>query len=1118
MIRYILGRAGSGKTEEVFSRIRELLNTDTPVILLVPEQFSFESEKALLHRFSVKDAAKIQVLSFSRLTHKVLQEVGGIATPVMDEVTAALMMSRALELHLSPENDNGDTEKSLYDSAYLRSLLSLSKECKQCGVSPLQLTLTAEQMEEGTLKSKVMGLGQVFELYDGLTAHVGLDPEDLTRVLAEKLPDSHLADGAHIFVDGFKGFTVLQLQILSLLMEKADITLAFCTDGQHIEQNTGLFAPVNLSLRQINRLAKERHIPTQTTVLTDNKRGLSPALKAVEQGVFATNPAVFEGDAEEIAVVACPDIFGECAAAARNIRRLLREEGYRAKDIAVIVRNLTQYDGILDNALWRENLPFYMDTPTDIYTSPLPALCMAALRICANGYRTEELLRILKTGLLPFDEVEIATLENYVFMWRIEGKRWGKAFTADPRGLVENDHSQDEALIQIENLRRRLIAPLKTLREQVAGSVDGKTLASALYQYLTCDKVAADEGIRRLHQAFTEDGDPARADTTARLWDEMMGLLDRFATIFEADRLPATRFAELFHLALGLLRLPSIPQGLDAVQVGSADHVRLQAPRAVFVLGANEGVFPAYPAEGNLLSDRERDLLANKGIALSADRLQKAAEERFFAYTAVSAPREKLYLSYVENSGNEAAYPSVLVETVRKIVPGHQEPLWQQPDGSDIESVADAFDRFAAKAREKSPYTAALQQAIREVAPTTGFAVLERVIHKEPFRIEPTTAKELFGTNMYLSASQTDSFYRCHFRYFCQYGMRLNSRRIADIDASLFGTFAHYVMEKLLPVYMKKEDLTAAARDIPEMGRDIHALLNQYVEEQLGGWEDKPARFRYLLSLVERTSFSLLWFTVNEMAQNRFKPADYELVIGKGGVSSPAFPLATHQGSVHIIGKIDRVDVYQREDTVFVRVVDYKTGSKEFKLSEIPYGINMQMLLYLFAICQDKTGHFGNDEVAPAGILYLPAKDVTLKSAYSPLDESRLHCLRMNGLLLHDPDVLSAMEQSGKGTFIPVQVKENVIQKNNNTVNKKDFELIRKLTEKLLVQMAESLLSGEVEAVPCGEANYLPCTYCDYRTVCGREDTDASVIMTTQKTDAVMQKLYEEEDGVDGET
>jgi ATP-dependent helicase/nuclease subunit B len=471
-----------------------------------------------------------------------------------------------------------------------------------------------------------------------------------------------------------------------------------------------------------------------------------------------------------------------------------------------------------------------------------------------------------------------------------------------------------------------------------------------------------------------------------------------------------------------------------------------------------------------------------------------------------------LYLSFTHTSGNEEAFPSVLIETIKKVVPHHRQGVWQQKDGSDIESAADAFDRLAARAGENSPYTAALKQAVKETDAAAPFAVLERVTGREPHQIAPETAKELFGSDLWLSASQTDSFYRCHFRYFCQYGMRLNTRRIADIDASLFGTFAHYVMEKLLPLYMQEKDLKAAAKDIPAMGRRIHDLLQTYIQNEMGGLDEKPARFKYLLTLVERTCFSLLWFTVNEMAESRFKPADYELTIGQNGIPSPAIPLEKFEGSVHIIGKIDRVDIYQREDTVFVRVVDYKTGSKEFKLSEIPYGINMQMLLYLFAVCQQGGDRYGSQTAEPAGILYLPAKDITLKNAYTPLDESRLHCLRMNGLLLHDADVLSAMDEKGNGTFIPVEIKDNVIQKNNSTVSKKDFALIRELTEKLLVQMAETLLSGDIAAVPCGETNYLPCTYCDYRTICGREESDDAVYLPSQKTDAVLKKLYEEKE------
>ncbi len=1110
MLRCIVGRAGSGKTEQILRELQTAIASDKqPLIFLVPEQFSFETERTLLQRFGVKDAAKVEVLSFSRLAEKVFRETGGTALPVMDDVTRALIMSRALEIHTAPEHREEDVKKvRLNDAAYISSLLALASECKQCAVTPRMLAAAANGLPDGTLKSKAADFAVLFDIYEGLAMTSGIDPEEILNVLVEKLPASERLCGAAVFVDGFKGFTVPELQILGHLMKIGTVTVTLPADKAAPEKDTkvgGLFAPALRTLQQLRDVAAESGAVVQEPlVLEHNYRAKNDALRALEAGMFLPRAKTIDSPAAKVTVTACPDVYDECAAAARTVRRLLREKGYRAQEVAVIVRNLDRYRGILDRALRREEVPFYMDMPKDVYTAPLVSVCLSALRIAANGFQTEELLRMCKSGILPFDEVETAALENYVYMWRIDGKKWQDTFTANPAGLTEKWRLDEALLASLEETRRRLISPLVTLRLALRESTDGETFARALYEYLTHTYVRADEGVRRLYSALLEEGEPFTAECTARLWESVMLLLDRFATVFAETPLSARRYAELFHLAAGLLRLPSVPQGLDAVQVGSADHMRVRAPKAVLILGANEGVFPAYPAGGNLFTDHEREQLETDGIRLSAGRLQKAEEERFFAYTAVAAPSEALYVFYTLFHGGEKMLPSAIVENIDRILPKHTRGVWQAADGSDIESAVDAVARFATAA--DSGYAAVLKAAITRL-PESAAALkqMEKASELPAFTLSAENAAQLFGRDMWLSSSQLEKFQDCPFSYFCNYGMRLQERRLAEIDAMSFGTFAHYVMEKLLPLYVGQAQPPAVA-DIPIMRNRIHTLLLEYVETELGGMQDKTARFRYLMSLVENTAFSLLWFVVNEMAQSEFQPAEYELSIGgSGGVPSPTVSLENNEGTVHLTGKVDRVDLYRRGDEVFVRVVDYKTGKKTFSMTDLPYGLNMQMLIYLFAVCKEAAARYAADSAKPAGVLYLSAS----KAPAMPIGEKKLKALRMNGLLVRDAGILTAMEQEGKGTFIPASLKDGDIADNSSVVSYADFETIRQYTEILLRRMATRLLSGDIAALPTGTDNELSCKYCAYRRICRRRDQDPFVCKEQRTPQEVLDFMEE---------
>lgn len=1089
MLRCILGRAGSGKTEYVLREIQQAIAKNVqPLIFLVPEQFSFETERTLLQRLGVKDAAKVEVLSFTRLADKVFRETGGIADPVMDDVTRALVMSRALEIHTAPENREQDAKKvRLNDTAYISSLLALATECKQCGITPRLLSAAANGLDDGTLKTKTADFAALFDIYESLSLTSGIDPEDVLNILVEKLPDSTCFSNATVFVDGFKGFTVPELQILGYLMKIGTVVVTLPADKTAPEKDVkvgGLFAPALRTLQQLKDVASESGVVVEQPILLDkNHRAKNECLRVLEANMFAPRPATLDTAASAVTVTACADIYEECALAARTVRRLLHDNEYRAGEVAVVVRSLDRYRGILDRAFRREDVPFYMDMPQDVYTAPLMSVCLSALRIAANGLQTEELLRICKSGILPFDEVETAALENYVYMWRIDGKRWQDTFTANPAGLTEKWRLDEQLLASLEDTRRRLISPLMTLRAALRDGVNGESFAKALYAYLTHSYVGADDGVRRLYGELMQDGEPFAAEVTARLWENVMLLLDRFAAVFADTPLPARRYAELFHLAAGLLRLPTVPQGLDAVQVGSADHMRVRAPKAVLILGANEGVFPAYPAGGNLFTDREREQLETDGIRLSAGRLQKAEEERFFAYTAVAAPSEGLFVSYTVFHGGEKLLPSAIVENIQRILPNHTKGVCQAANGSDIESAADAVTRFASTA--DSGLSAVLKAAITRLP--AGVKVLDRMedTAKAPaFALSADTAVNLFGRDMRLSSSQLESFQSCPFSYFCNYGLRLQERRLADIDARNFGTFAHYALEKLLPLYV---DCTAppVAADIPVMRTRIHALLLEYVVTELGGMDDKTARFRYLMSLVENTAFSLLWFVVNEMAQSAFKPAEYELSIGgKDGISAPAVTLKDGKGTVHLTGKVDRVDLYRRDGQVFVRVVDYKTGKKTFSLDDLPYGLNMQMLIYLFAVCKEAAQRYDTDTAKPAGVLYLPAGNAPAM----PIGEKKLKALRMQGLLVRDAGVLAAMERDGKGVFIPAALKDGNIADNSSVASYQDFETIRVYTEALLGRMATRLLDGDIAALPTGNENELACRYCAYRRICRRKD------------------------------
>ncbi len=1165
MLQLLIGRSGSGKSREIFDRIKTLLQQGHErVLLIVPEQYSFENERMLLEQLGAQMANRVQVLSFTRLADTVFREVGGMAGEVLDDGSRALLMSRALDEVAALARDAGEPlmgadPRMVTDSTYVEQLMVLWGELRQCAVSletfaDVEQTLASEEdLTVRGLQEKVKDLSRIFAVYEGLINNCGLESADKLTRLAEALPDSSLPDGAAVMVLGFKGFTAQELAVLDRLIPRVEeMTVALTTDTpgakwsraiDHSREFT-LFSPVTDTVEDLRALAEGHHLQWELRLLTENRRNPEGALCALEAGLYAPNPTVYEGAADAVTIIPCRDIYEECDAVARRIRRLLREEGYRQRDITVVARNLTDYRGLLEDALEQEGIACSMDARQDLLDEPLIVFVRAALRVAVGGLRTEEILRLLKTDLGCLDALQIAELENYVYMWGVDGDAWVSEWTENPAGLGADvtPHTARQ-LAQLNTWRQQIVEPLARLREALRGGAYGREFALAVYRYLTEDKELPARVLRQV-RTLEELSEPLLAQHAARLWDEVVGLLDRFAAVLSDTRLPAVRLEELFTMLAQTIDIGQIPQGLDAVTVGSADRIRYHHPRAVFMLGMNEGVFPTYPENAGLLTADDRQKLEQCGVTLSSDLLTQSIEERYYAYMAVAAPNERLFMTY-HTEGD--ASPSPIVAAAKKILKNHASEDAVAADGRDLEAGEAMFNRLARDYTRSTPTVESLRQVMaQEEAFGSRLAAVERSVGRGEFRLEDAdTASALFGTRMSLSATRTDKFYQCRFAYFCRYGLGLYPRKKAEIDTAFFGTAVHYVLEKLLQQYTQKDGLIDGIKTQDEarqgldadaqakaettlqtellrtIGDDVHKTVMAYADEQMGGTENKSGRFLYQLRLVERSACNMLWHMVMELRQSEFHPAAFELCIdseeelSEGGV--PALRIEIPRGSIELTGKIDRVDMYVRFDgKAFVRVVDYKTGTKTFDLNAIRAGMNLQLLLYLYTLC-DHPERFAQESVKGAGVLYHPMSDLLIDRKEKKAQETRLKSMKMSGIVLEDASVVQAMERDARAIFVPAAIDKEGRPK-GSVVTEEQLTLLRGVVEQLIVDMANALLDGDIAASPLQTGQNPPCTYCDYRTVCAR-DEDAAVRQLAKLTmDDVFEELEQTAEEVsDGE-
>lgn len=1110
MLRFIKGRCGSGKTEWIRRKIKELAQAgQDKLMLLVPEQYTFETERALLGLLGESLFPAVQVTSFTRLTDLVFRQTGGLAGRRLDDGGRAILMSLAL--------DEVKDRLSLYRRQsgtieLVHLMLEAEKELKMCCVPPEGLSEAAGRLEDGNLQRKMQETALILEAYEALVERSFVDPlDDLTR-LTDTLAVHPFFRGYSVLVDAFNGFTGQENKVLECILTQAEeLYITLCLGESDRET---LFSPVQRTESTLKRMAKRHGAAIAVPLrLEPGKRFHGDGLRALERGIYRTDKSVQQLQCPEVQLFQAATPYEEAEYIARTIRRLVMTEQYRYQDFEVIARTTETYQGILDPMLEKYEIPYFMDIPQMLDAKPLMNLVLSAFDLVVGGWSSDDMFRYLKTGLTGLGTEEISLLENYALLWTITGKKWREPFTSHPDGFSAQYSDRDkQRLQQLEELRIRAVEPLARFGARIQNTT-GEQTARAVYRLLEEMKTA--EHLKQLALKLEEDGKYGLAEEQLRLWDMLMEILDQTALVLGEHPIAPRRYAELLKLVINSRDIAFIPQGLDQVTVGTADRTRSAAPKIVFLAGAVEGEFPRSPVASGIFSDAERRLLIEMGLPLYDSLEQLAVEERYLAYLAAASPSDRLFLSWYSASvSGSAKSPSSLVRETVRILPNltvlddntldQRETVWaRQP----------AFEQAARLWLSNSRFSETLKQYfIGQEAFSSKLDAVRRAALSRPIRFEdPRNARRLFGEHMQVSASQVEKYYLCRFQYFCRYGLRAKERRPATFDALEYGSLMHYLLEHALKSHTPQE-WEALSRD--EVRQEIDALLEAYVQECLGGWQDKTSRFRFLFTRLASTAELLLLHIVKELGQSEFQPEDYELRIHQGE-EIPALTIALPGGgTVEVEGKVDRVDVMRRHGKSYVRVIDYKTGAKEFKLSDVLYGLNMQMLLYLAAIWQNGGEHYGS--VVPAGVLYMPASRPVINSERGDSEEKaekeKEKKLRMNGLVLDDPEVIAGMEHKAQGVFIPVALKDGQPAKLDAVVSLAQMGRIVKHMETLVAKMAASLQRGDIAAVPAS-GEYEACTYCPYRPVCGHEENGTTRPVDKWDREQVMKELGEQTAG-----
>lgn len=1057
MLQFIFGRAASGKTTYILNKMQKLSEEGRETVLILPEQYTFEGERAVLHALGDKAALNTLVTNFTRLYDELTRIVGRSSAKVLSDSDKLIFMNETLK-RVKPDLKIWDKYSSSF--SFAKTMVDTVSELKINDISPERLNNAGNLQIPDSLKRKLYDLAVIYENYNLLLGEKFIDSTDKLSRLYDMLIDTKYFRGKTVFIDAFKGWTGIQFRVLERIIATADnVYITFCDDIEN-QNELNIFTNIRKSVLKIRNIAKKYGVDLAEDVVLSKPYFNNPALHTLEE--FISGKENYKKNENPIKVFACKSVFDEAQACANKIRELVKEKGLRFRDFVIITRDAEAYWDAVSLACKKNGINCFYDARMPLSAFPLAKASEFAIK--ATSLSTDAILGFHKTGMGTLSPEEIAILQNYTYVWDISGDAWVNDWVMDPRGLTTDEDKSGRIKAELDNinlLRKKAITPILNFKNSLRGTT--KEMCKALIDlFKECDSF---NNVVKLSDYFKENNVPyVSFEALKQAYDSFISLIDSLVACNGEKQVSKLEFSQMLSFAISSSSIGVIPQMLDEVTFGSADRIRPSRPKIVFILGANYGVFPKPVSTNGVLSLSDRKALIANDFEIADNSVYSSIDEEFLIYSNLCSASDDINISYSHSSikGATLEKSTFLKEICEKLnVNEISYPEEKLGENYLPQTAVCGYAELCKRNNEDSYHT--LKEALLKFGYDEKLKWTEEDFYKGLNEISRDTAKKLYGKDIRLSASKLDKFSACKFSFFCQYGLGVRKLQPASFDVMQRGTIIHYVLERLIVEY---------GENISSLTKEKCALItDKFIAEYLdlvGGYRAaETSRLKFLVTRISRSLKEVVYHVVCEISQSDFKPVGCEVKIGNDEDVSLSFPFDT--GNITISGSVDRVDKYNG----YIRIIDYKSGSKTFKLSDTLSGLNMQMLIYLYALTRGS----GKSDSLAAGILYQPSK--------RNLDGKPL---TMNGLLVLDDDLARAMEKDMKGQFVPALSKT---QKGTYSatslytyIERNGFSEIFDHIEKYMRSVGNSLVSGDITVHPVDGYSSEACKYCDFASVC----------------------------------
>lgn len=1083
-LRIIYGRAGSGKSEFCFKEIANLINKEKKIYIITPEQFSFTAERKLMDSINSGAVLNAEVISFNRMAYRVLNEVGGAKKTNLSKCGKAMLIYSIL-------NNNKNTLKFLQKSdENIDIAMAAITELKKHGISVQQLKNETTSLEDKYLKTKLQDISTIYESFEKSISEKYIDETDLLTMLANQIDKTEMFKNSLIYIDEFLGFTSQEYEIIKKLLKLSKkVTITMCTDNIKMQNNPDedVFYSNKITLSKIMQLLPNSE-NIEKVYLNKAPRFKTQELQHLEQNLYKTEFEKYENEVKNIELFLAKNRYSEIENVAKNIFKLVRDKGFRYKEIAVIAKNTDIYSSLIRSIFYKYDIPVFIDEKRDLNQNIIVKYVLALLEVLNSNWANDAVFNYIKTGFLDLENDEIFKLENYCIKWGIKQSKWKKDFNY---GVIDEKNKAE--ILRLNEIRKQIVEPLLKFKKSVDNAKTAENISKELYKFLIEQKI--EEKLQEKIKKLEDSGNIDLANEYKESYKIIIQLLEEIVLVFEKDKMTFEKYINILKIGLKNSGLGKIPATADQVIVGDVERSRSHKVKIIFIIGLNDGIFPSANNDEGFLNDADREMLKQDGIELAKGTIDKLYEDNFNIYRAFTTAEEKLYLSYASSdSEGKSLRPSILIFKLKKIfskiaeqsdiITEDYEVLTQNvtfeelvininrlKSGESIDKIwYDVYNYF----KNNKNWQNKLEDALKGLQFTNM-----------PEKLSKENIDKLYGNTINTSVSKLEKYRSCPFSYYLQYGLKIKEKEQFKIRSLDTGTFMHETIDEFFDI-IKDKNININEIQYEEIETIVNTIINNKLNLDKNYIFTSSFKYKLLATRMKRLVTKALKYILETLTQSEFNVLGTEVEFGKKGQYDSIILNLKDGKRVEITGKIDRIDVAKNDSGKYLRIIDYKSSAKNIDLNEVYAGIQIQLLTYLDAVCKI-------EDLMPAGVLYFGLIEQMIKSdkklTEEEIEEKIKNSFKMKGLILADVKVVKMHDKtltSGSSKLVPAYIdKSGNLGKKTNGVTSEQFVSLQKYIYKTIKDISNEILSGKIDVKPYYKKGNTPCKYCEYKGICG---------------------------------